>query len=102
MRAMRTPPFLLPLVAPLAATLGLWACVVDAPADNGGGATTTSGSGGTGGTGGTGGSGASGTATTSTMISCTIDNGSDPVGLCTQKLVLKAEHAAAVDVKRGV
>lgn len=33
---------------------------------------------------------------------CTLDNGSDPVGLCVQKLVLGHEHAAAFDPAMGV
>jgi hypothetical protein len=34
-------------------------------------------------------------------VSCALDNGSDPVGLCTQKMVLRAVHEAAV-AKAGV
>jgi hypothetical protein len=34
--------------------------------------------------------------------SCTLDNGTDPVGLCIQKVVLGAEHLAAFDAVRGL
>ncbi len=36
---------------------------------------------------------------TKPVVHCTLDNGSDPVGLCVQKLVLSAEHLAAVGPK---
>jgi hypothetical protein len=37
-----------------------------------------------------------------TTAACTLDNGTDPVGLCIQKLVLGAEHQAAFDAARGL
>lgn len=39
---------------------------------------------------------------TGPKIRCTLDNGTDPVGLCIQKLVLAAEHQAAFDATRGL
>jgi len=36
------------------------------------------------------------------ISSCTLNNGSDPVALCTQKIVLAAMHAHAFDPKAGI
>lgn len=102
---MRTRRFLLPLLAPVTALAGLWTCVVQGP-------NSSSSSGGSGGSGSSSSSGGSGsgssggsthvTTTSSGTIHCTIDNGADPVGFCTQKLVLKAENDVAFDATRGV
>ena len=90
------------IAAPLAMCVGFWACVTNP--DNstvGSGASSASGLGGVGGIGGGGSSTTMGTGAGVT-INCTRDNGSDPVGLCTQKLVLRAEHMVAFDATRGV
>ncbi len=92
--------FLLLTVPPVVAAVGLWACVVNSPDDNSTGGGTT-GFGGFGGSNGTGGTGGTPTATSTIKIACMIDM-ADPLGFCTQKLVLKAEHKAAFSASAGV
>jgi hypothetical protein len=95
-------PFLLGLLLPLglSGAAALHAC------SDGGGATTAAVGGAGGGPGGSGG-GSGGDASppppdTGPTIRCTLDNGTDPVGLCAQKLVLGTQHKVAFDPKRGV
>jgi hypothetical protein len=83
------------------------ACVDGNPANGGSSTTSAVSLGGGGGSGGV--AGASGTSLAGggspdggPSIRCTRDNGSDPVGLCTQKLVLGAEDQVAFDPTRGL
>jgi hypothetical protein len=103
MRTSRLLPFITPLAA-VAAAGGLWACVVGT--DTSGSTGGSGGSGGAGGAGGVGGVGGTGgyspVPEAGPVISCHLDNMADPVAFCTQKLVLRNEHAAAYDAKRGI
>src|SRR5690349_1571819 len=95
--------FLLGLLLPLGLS---GAAALHACSDGGGGAATTAAVGGAGGgTGGAGGSGGDASLPpidSGPSIRCTLDNGTDPVGLCAQKLVLRAQHKVAFDPERGV
>src|SRR6185437_11453619 len=68
---------------------------------------TGSGGGGGGGSGGASGAGAVGAGggiapEGGPATACTLDNGTDPVGFCTQKVVLYGEHQHAFDAAVGV
>src|SRR5579871_3557202 len=103
---MRIARFLLPALCPLAAA-AFWACVTSpdttattSTAAGGSGGLGGAGSGGSGGTGGNTivGTGAGGTST----VACMLDNLTDPVAFCTQKVVPKSENMIAFDAARGI
>ena len=103
---MRLHPFVLSLLVPFTLTAALVgsACLGNAPTPSNGGAggsSSASGGGGAGGSG-AGGAGGSGGPDGGPKAVCTIQNGADPVGLCTQKTVLSDEHKVAFKAMTGV
>jgi hypothetical protein len=103
--------FLLPLSAlALSAASALWSCVQSSPAS--GPSSSATGAGNSGAGGGTGGGGFGGGGVVGAgggtlpdsgpSVHCALDTGADPVGFCTQKVVLQGEHLHAFNAMSGV